>query len=314
MKFSLLMPGSMRQPMINHPFEAHLGAADFRWIAATADELGFDAISVPEHLVVPRSMTATMDPYHWHALTGMGFLAGATRRCLVNSSVMVLPLHNPVELAKAVATLDVLTDGRVMCTFGAGYTEGEFAAVGAEFARRGQVCDEYLEAMIELWESPNPAYDGEFVRFRDVVLDPRPRRRPAIWLGGDAPAVLRRAARFADGWYPWLTPPEQLPARLEFLQAQPDFAARPRPFEVHYSLSALLVSEDHGALFDNQQKVFDQLRSAEATIDALGRLADLGVTWTFLPQPPLADLEAYLDHLRWQAEHIMPARRGDRPR
>jgi alkanesulfonate monooxygenase SsuD/methylene tetrahydromethanopterin reductase-like flavin-dependent oxidoreductase (luciferase family) len=131
MKFSLLMPGSMRQPMINHPFEACLGAADFRRIGATADDLGFDAISVPEHLVVPLSMTPTMDPHHWHALTGMGFLAGATRRCLVNSSVMLLPLHNPVELAKPVPTLDVLTDGRVMCTFGAGYTEGEFAAVGA---------------------------------------------------------------------------------------------------------------------------------------------------------------------------------------
>jgi probable F420-dependent oxidoreductase len=307
MKFSLLMPGSMRQPMINHPFEARLTAADFRRIAATADELGFDAISVPEHLVVPRSMTPTMDPYHWHALTGMGFLAGTTRRCLVNSSVLVLPLHNPVELAKAIATLDVLTDGRVMCTFGAGYTEAEFTAVGAEFPRRGQVCDEYLEAMIELWESPDPTYDGEFVRFSDVVLEPRPRRRPTIWLGGDAPAVLRRAARYANGWYPWLTPPDRLPARLAYLMSQPAFEARPRAFDVHYSLSALLVSEDHGARYDNQDRVFDQLRSAEATIDAVGRLAELGVTWTFLPQPPLADLEAYLDHLRWQADEIMPS-------
>lgn len=159
-----------------------------------------------------------------------------------------------MELAKAVGTLDVLTDGRVMCTFGAGYTEGEFAAVGAEFARRGQVCDEYLEAMIELWESPNPAYDGEFVRFRDVVLDPRPRRRPPIWLGGDAHAVLR----FADGWYPWLTPPGQIPSRLAYIKEQPEFEARPRAFEPHYSLSALLVSRDHGARFENQEKVFEQ--------------------------------------------------------
>jgi alkanesulfonate monooxygenase SsuD/methylene tetrahydromethanopterin reductase-like flavin-dependent oxidoreductase (luciferase family) len=125
--------------------------------------------------------------------------------------------------------------------------------------------------------------------------------------------VLRRAARFADGWYPWLTPPGQIPSRLAYIKEQPEFEARPRAFDLHYSLSALLVSGDHGARFENQEKVFEQLRSAEATIDALGRLADLGVTWTFLPQPPLADLEAYLDHLRWQAERIMPACRDDSP-
>ena len=314
MKFNLLMPGSMRQPMINHPFEAHLQPDDVRRIIATADELGFDAISVPEHLVVPCSMTPTMDPYHWHALTGMAFVAGVSARLLVNSSVMVLPLHNPVELAKAIATLDVLTGGRVMCTFGAGYTEGEFAAVGAEFARRGAVCDEYLDAMIELWESPDPSYDGEFVSFRDVVVEPRPARRPTIWLGGDAAPVLRRASRFADGWYPWLTAPDLIPGRLAYIKEQPEFAERPRPFDIHYSLSALLVSADHGARHENRDAVLDQLRDAEATIDAIGRLAGLGVTWTFVPQPPLADLEAYLDHLRWQAEEIMPAFRGDERR
>jgi hypothetical protein len=126
--------------------------------------------------------------------------------------------------------------------------------------------------------------------------------------------VLRRAARFADGWYPWLTPPKQIPARLAFIKAQPDFAARPRPFDLHYSLSALLVSEDHGALFDNQQKVFDQLRSADATIDALGGPRRPGRHVDISPAAASGRPRCVSRPPALAVGEIMPAFRGDRPR
>jgi alkanesulfonate monooxygenase SsuD/methylene tetrahydromethanopterin reductase-like flavin-dependent oxidoreductase (luciferase family) len=167
-KFWTSLPGLSRWPPASFSvpganWQEHLAAADFQRIAADADRLGFDAISVPEHVVLPRELAGQMGGRWPDALTVMAFIAGATTRIRVNSGVIILPLHNPVRLAKAVATLDVLSGGRVMVTFGAGMAPGEFRALGVDFSLRGRMMDEYIRAMKVLWTADEPEFHGEFV-------------------------------------------------------------------------------------------------------------------------------------------------------
>ena len=182
MKFWTSLPGLSRWPPASFAvpganWQEHLAPADFQRIAAAADRLGFDSVSVPEHVVLPRELAGQMGGRWPDALTVMAFIAGATTRIAVNSGVIILPLHNPVRLAKAVATLDVLSGGRVMVTFGTGMAPGEFSALGVDFRRRGRITDEYIRAMKVLWTADEPEFHGEFIDFADIVFEPKPVRR-----------------------------------------------------------------------------------------------------------------------------------------
>ena len=154
----------MRYPPGYTPeWETRLSTTDFQLIARTADDLGYDAIQVPEHIVMPNDLATMMGAYWPHAFTAMAFIAGATTRLAVNASVIVLPYHEPITLAKAVATLDVLSGGRVVLSVGVGHAEDEFRALGVPFEKRGRIADEYLEVMKVLWTEDAPCYEGEFV-------------------------------------------------------------------------------------------------------------------------------------------------------
>ena len=137
---------------------------------------------------MPNELAQTMGAPGPTRSPTMAFIAGATTRLSVNSCVMVLPYHEPIALAKAVATLDVLSGGRVLLTFGVGHAEVRISALGVPFERRGRIADEYLEAMQVLWTEDAPSYAGEFVSFRDVQFEPKPLQRPhpRIWIGGNS--------------------------------------------------------------------------------------------------------------------------------
>jgi probable F420-dependent oxidoreductase len=124
------------------------------------------------------------------------------------TAIVILPQRNPVVLAKEVASLDVLSGGRVLLGVGVGYLEPEFRAVGANFAERGAVTDEYLDALERLWYDERPEYHGRFVDFAGIDAHPRPVQRPVpLVVGGHTPAAYRRAVARAHGWYGyWLTP------------------------------------------------------------------------------------------------------------
>jgi probable F420-dependent oxidoreductase len=317
MKFSTGMPGLDRYPPSRYPpgadsWQATMTGADFQRVARTAEELGFDDISVSEHLVLPPDLSAAMGGFWPHAMTAMAFMAGATSRIRVNSAILVLPLHHPVALAKAIATLDVMSGGRVTVTFGLGVAPAEFAALGVPFERRGKVADEAVAAMKELWTSDAPEFAGEFVQFSGVVFEPKPVQKPhpPLWFGGRSLAAFRRAAREGDGWAPagmilgsgpWLEDPTELPGLIGPLREQrgPD-----RPFAVHYPVVQPRVGKDHAA-----QAPASVPDSAQAIVDEVGRLAELGVTSTSVPV--LAEvpdtLEGHLEGLHWVAENVFPA-------
>ncbi|HEY8524982.1 MAG TPA: TIGR03619 family F420-dependent LLM class oxidoreductase [Acidimicrobiales bacterium] len=307
MRFATGLPGVNLYPPVSQPWESSMGAEDYQLVARTADEVGFDCLSVPEHIVVPDEMVELMGATWSHALTVMAFVAGATRRIEVDSAVIVLPYHHPVVLAKAIATLDVLSGGRARVTIGVGHAEREFEVLGVPFRERGRVADEYLAAMVELWTSENPSFRGRYVAFDDIAFEPKPKRspHPPIIVGGNSDAALRRAARH-DGWFPWLVGPDELPARLARLREQPAFAERTRPFEVVVPLAPPEVDESHRPLDGGGGRPRFH-RSAQEVVDAVGRLQELGVTQTMVPLPPARSLTEHLEGLHWVAEEVIPA-------
>jgi probable F420-dependent oxidoreductase len=143
---------------------------------------------------------AILDP-----VATLAFLAGRTESVLLGSGVIVLPLREPVVLAKQLATVDVLSGGRLIVGVGVGYVDAEFEAVGVPFEGRGVRTEEYVAAMRALWHDARPAFDGDLVSFCGIQARPRPLQRPAppIVMGGYAPAVMRRTVGDADGWYGW---------------------------------------------------------------------------------------------------------------
>jgi probable F420-dependent oxidoreductase len=306
-KFSTGLPGINLYPPITNDWERSMRPGDYQLVARTADELGFDSLAIPEHIVIPNDMVELMGPSWSHAMTAMSFVAGATSRIVVDSSVIVLPYHDPVVFAKAVATLDVLSGGRVRVSIGVGHAEREFEVLRVPFNERGKLTDEHLDAIVELWTSDAPEFHGAYVDFADIAFAPKPVQQPhpPIWIGGNSRAAMRRAARH-DGWYPWLITVDEIPACLDYIRSQPGFDERARPFDVALPLTTLAVDEHHRPL-DGDIGRAHVPAGAPATIDAIGRLVDAGITCTSVPMPPTRSIDEHLDHLRWVAEEIFPA-------
>jgi probable F420-dependent oxidoreductase len=175
-------------------------------IGSLAEELGYDSLWVGEHVVVPdpRVPPSPMEPEDpiLDGLIALAFLAAHTERVRLATGIVILPQRNPVVLAKQLASLDVVTAGRLTFGMGVGYLEPEMTAVGVPMERRGARAAEYLSAMRALWEQERPSFEGEFVSFSDVNAYPRPLQRPLpVVMGGYTPTVHGRAARHAQGWY-----------------------------------------------------------------------------------------------------------------
>jgi probable F420-dependent oxidoreductase len=207
----------------NAPIAGPLATPDaLTRLAVEGEAMGFDYLAFSDHIVIPTDIQARY-PYsetgefpqgargaRHEQLTTMAFIAAKTTRLRLVSSVMVVP-HRPAVLsAKILATIDVLSGGRLTVGVGAGWLKEEFDAIGVRpFAERGAVTDEYLRAFRELWTRDDPRFAGKYVQFEGIVFAPKPVQRPhpPIWVGGESGPALRRAARLGDGWYPIGTNP-----------------------------------------------------------------------------------------------------------
>lgn len=304
MKLGFAMPHMVRLPAMTQPWEAAVTGADQKRFARWAEKLGYEMIAVPEHYVVPREHVELSGPHYLSAYPAMAYWAGATETIRVNSCIAILPLQHPIITAKTLSTMDWLSSGRVTVTFAVGWLEGEFEAIGVDYHQRGAMSEEYIQAIIELWTSDNPEFEGKYVSFRDIAFEPKCFQKPhlPIWFGGDADAVLKRTARYACGWWPFLTRPEDIPARLDFIKSQADYNGRLT--DVYYGLATARVGEGHVATDDPHAR--PGMSEAEI-IDRLGWLGELGVTWSSVPLPVLKCIEDYYDYTQWVAEEIMPA-------
>jgi probable F420-dependent oxidoreductase len=186
-------------------------------IAQLGERLGFDYLTLTDHLVLPDTSVPgypysesgsfySPDPGHRHEqLIAATYVAAKTERIRLVLAVMVVPHRPAVLAAKMLSTLDVLSDGRLTIGIGAGWLQPELEAVAmTPFAERGAVTDEYLDAFRTLWTEEKPLIEGKYVRYKDLVFDPKPVQKPhpPLWIGGESGPSMRRAARVGDAWYP----------------------------------------------------------------------------------------------------------------
>jgi probable F420-dependent oxidoreductase len=262
-------------------------------VARAAERCGFATLWAGEHVVMV-DQSASRYPYSddgqiavpaaadWiDPLIGLSFVAAATSTIGIATGVLLLPEHNPVLVAKQAATLDTLSGGRLTLGIGVGWSREEFDALGVPFERRAARTAEYVAAMQTLWRDDVASFDGEFVRFDSVRVNPKPvaGRRIPIVLGGNSDAALRRIAAWGDGWYGFnLDGVGEVAERIDYLDRLCRDSGRDRA-----GLRLAVALKDPG-------------------VDDIGALADLGVDELVLVDGPPDDADAAADWVSALAE------------
>ena len=267
-------------------------------LAQRGEQLGFAHLALPDHVIIPRSIAS---PYPYNAarkmagasdgdcfeqLAVLAYLAAATSKIRLLTSVMVAPHRPPVFTAKALATIDVLSNGRLDVGIGAGWMDEEFQAIGAPpFAERGKVTDEYLRIFKVLWTQDSPHYEGQYAKFHDVTFLPKPLQKPhpPIWVGGESPAALRRVIALGDAWYPIGSNPQFLLNTLELFTGaierlrQDAVRAKRDPQSIAIAYWAPWYNETHTPIIDDgKRQLFTG--SDDNVADDIRAFRELGVS------------------------------------
>ena len=315
MKYGFTMPG--RGPLAT---PERLGI-----IARKGEEFGFDALLTGDHILVPKNISS---PYPYteggefpgsssgesmEQITLLSYIAGQTSKIRLVTSVLIVPHRNPLIAAKSLATLDVLSGGRLVVGVGVGWMREEFEALGLPpFEERGAVTDEYIRAFKVLWTEDSPHFEGKYISFDDITFLPKPVQKPhpPIWVGGESRPALRRTAELADGWYPLgsnptfpMGTPDELKAGLDRLaQYAQRFDRDPKTIETIYRTHQFELTKDAGGA-DRLPFVGD----ADQIAGDIRRYQDMGVTtmiWDFLRQTD--DLDQMLGLMEDFSNQVWP--------
>lgn len=193
--------------------------------ARAAEAVGFESVWTGEHIVLPEPQAppspVPADTPFIDTTVALGFIAAHTKTVRLGTGIIILPQRNPVVLAKELASVDVLSNGRLTLGIGIGYLKPEFDAIGAPFDHKGPRTEEFLAAMIALWSMEKPEYRGRFVSFGGVNAMPRPVQKPhpEIVFGGHTKDAYGRAARLANGWFGFALDVDATVKNLEGLRA-----------------------------------------------------------------------------------------------
>ena len=233
-------------------------------LAVRADALGIDSVWTHDHVFnVAHVLDRIGGRPYYEPLTLLSFVAARTERVKLGTSVLVLPYHNAIRLAKAAATLDQLSHGRLILGVGVGAVENEMEAMGSPFKERGAITDESIDVMRALWGQDEPRFDGRYYRFARMPFSPKPvKRHIPLVVGGVSAAAIRRAARLGDGWQPLGLSPESLAKALEQLRAEIKACGR-QIGDVPVSL-ALSLTEARPGRFALGATAEDVIRNAKA--------------------------------------------------
>ncbi|MFJ2631785.1 LLM class F420-dependent oxidoreductase [Streptomyces sp. NPDC087422] len=246
LSYGMQLPVQSQSTMYAEGWEADAGPAELAAVARAADRHGFAYVAVCDHIAVPRRLAAAMSTTWYDPVATLGYLAAVTERVRLLSHVAVVGLRHPLATAKQYATLDRLSGGRLILGVGAGHVAEEFDAVGADFAGRGGVLDETIDALkAALGEDEFPEHHGERYDFAGLGQRPRPVQtpRPPVWVGGSSPAAVRRAALRGDGWLPQGDPRDRLPGRIDRVRRLRAEAGIADPIEIGAIAEPLYVGE-----------------------------------------------------------------------
>lgn len=244
-------------------------------MAVKAEEMGFDSVWVTDHIIVPHEIPGRDDIVYRHdmlePISFLTHLGAVTKRVNIGTSVVILPYRNPVILAKAIATADVLSHGRVIFGAAIGWMEGEFAALNAPYEDRAEVSGEYLSLLKELWTNPTPAFKGKHFEFSDVTFSPMPTQKPMppVWIGGRSRRGVRRAVEFGDFWHPSQMGPTELAEKADYMRRHCETVGRATPPDLSFRGNLdLSASSGNGDRLPLQGTVEDVISDLEQYSEA----------------------------------------------
>jgi probable F420-dependent oxidoreductase len=273
-------------------------------MAAALEAAGVDACFITDHPAPDAEWLNSVGHDALDPFAGLAFVAAQSRKLLLHTNIVVLPYRSPFVTAKAAATVQVLSGGRLILGVGVGYQKSEFDALGVDFRRRGALTDDYLQVIRQAWAGGAVTAKGLGFRAASNEARPVPRPQPPIWVGGASGKALERAARWADGWSPFYANPgmgkadqdsgvrsmEHLCELIELLQATRAELGRDGPFDI--VLGPRMRIKDPSSA------------TAERFLAALDELKAVGVTWATvnIAHPSRAK---YLELVQWFGEEVI---------
>jgi probable F420-dependent oxidoreductase len=289
----------------------HATQENLRTLAKQAEAWDFDSLWASDHIIIPPLQTSHYPgsasgqfPDLWlqryfEPLAILNYLAGCTRRIQLGTSVLILPMRNPIEVAKEVAGADVLSQGRLLFGVGVGWFQEEFDVLREPFHERGRRMDEYLQICRTLWTQEPATFVGRYYQFQSAYFGPKPVQKPhpPILIAGHSPAALRRAARFGTGWHPFAVTPAQLePLVGQFHTAVQEAGRSLAEFEI-----SLKVRLRFGSGPDPQPPLHGSPEEVIATIQQYQALGVQHLVLDFAPETignALATLERFVREVR----------------
>lgn len=218
LELGMQLPVQSQSRIYAERWEGDAGRDELGAVVDAAEAAGLFYVAVCDHVAVPREPAQRMSTVWYDTVATLAWIAARTERLRLLSHVFVAAYRHPLVTAKAFLTLDELSAGRVVLGVGTGHVEGEFAALGADYANRGAITDESIDVIRAAFTDEFPTYEGEHLAVADVGLAPRPRQdRIPIWVGGSSKPALRRAAVRGDGWLPQGTPRHELADAIAYL-------------------------------------------------------------------------------------------------
>jgi probable F420-dependent oxidoreductase len=304
MRFSLALP------VDSPPHGGVFHTQAITGVAAAVEAAGFDACWVTDHPFPPAQWVAGGGHQALDPLVALAFAAAGTTTLRLHTNVFIVQYRNPFVAAKGIATLDALSNGRVILGLAAGYLQPEFEALGADYRRRGRVLDEAIDLMREAWtgEPVDAAGDGWIAAGNAAIPVPASRPHPPLWIGGNADTAVRRALTKGDGWAPFpaneqaaarvgtvpIADIDDLGRRIEQVRVMADELGRRDPVDICFTP----FSHPHGR---------DEC-NPEVFVEEVLALAAIGVTWVnfHLPAP---SVDGFLENIdRFATEAIAPVR------
>jgi probable F420-dependent oxidoreductase len=329
MKFSICLPTGFEGVMYPIPF---VEPGDFVRLGLLCERLGYDSVWGNDHITTQKyvqELFPGQQPAFYEPLITLMAIGAATTTLRLGTSLLVLPMRDPVYLAKQVTTLDQLTDGRFTLGVGLGAYREEFAAWNSRLAkaRRGDMMDEGLEALLKLLYQTSASHEGKFYAFKDVEMAPKARQQPfPLFIGGHSMESVDRAARLGEGWLPGWRPLSEMKERIEYLRRRATECGRdPKSIEVapQFSFTIARTMEEAERIYMesglvahrkslaytgrdlSQQVVANLVGSPDVILEKVAYLRSIGVDHCCSLMVPANSMSELIEQIEWFAEDVI---------